>query len=392
MTFAEQMEATLEQLRATGQFRTLRETATDAPAESCANCNGEILLNLSGNDYLGIAGDRLLQEKFYASFDGNYQDPALRLSSSSSRLLTGNHPLYKKLEEKLIRLYGGNRAALVFNSGYHANIGILPALSKKEDLIVSDKLNHASIIDGLKLSSAPHRRFRHNDMNHLEAILKEARADAGIKNIFIITESIFSMDGDAADLKTIVELKERYHAVLLVDEAHGVGVRGKTGAGLAEELGLSDQVDFLIGTFGKAIGSTGSYVILSQTAREYLINTMRPFIFTTALPPVVTAWSAFIVDKLPLMTDRRRHLREISQKLRTALQEKGYPLTGDSHIVPMVIGSNEAALKKAEELRKNGMLVFAIRPPTVPAGTARLRFSLSAAVSNEEIEQLIKAL
>ncbi|MDD5697328.1 MAG: 8-amino-7-oxononanoate synthase [Victivallaceae bacterium] len=378
MTLSEKIAAELETLRRRDQFRILREL----------NYRGE-MLNLSSNDYLGLAARPELREEFYRGLRDCPGAETYALAASASRLLTGNHPGYPELERLLSRLYGG-RAALVFSSGYHANIGILPALSSKTDLILSDKLNHASIIDGLRLADAEFRRYPHRDYGALEELL--AKYSRRYENSFIITESVFSMDGDLADLPKLVELKRKYRAFLIVDEAHAAGVFGPAGLGLAEAQGVVEEIDLIVGTFGKAFASTGAYAIMAEPVRDYLINNMRPFIFTTALPPVVVNWSRFILEKIPVLGKHREHLQRLAAKLRAGLAAKNFKTGGNSQIVPLIVGENAAAAALAEKLRRAGLLVFAIRPPTVPAGTARLRFSLTGALRESDIERILEAV
>ena len=381
MDLHERIISVLDELDKTGSRRLLRETRAD----------GRSPINLSGNDYLGITATPGLREEFYERYKGEFGSGELALSSASSRLLTGNTPAYTRLEQKISRLYAG-RSSLVFNSGYHANIGILPALSRKGDLILSDKLNHASIIDGMRLCEAEFLRYRHLDYDQLERILLERREQ--YDQVFLVTESVFSMDGDEADLKRLADLKDRFGCVLVVDEAHGVGVRGDRGLGLAEETGTLARIDVLIGTFGKAFGSTGAYAVMEPEVKDFLINRMRPFIFTTALPPVILNWSCFILDRVPEMREERAKLRRMGIRLRELCRgiDPARTVDGVSQIVPWIIGSDSEAVKKAETLRANGFLVFAIRPPTVPRGTARLRLSLSAALEENLPEELVKFL
>jgi 8-amino-7-oxononanoate synthase len=372
MSLLERIQSELDALREKDQFRVLRDIDKDN------------LLNLSSNDYLGLGAMPELREEFYKKLQDFPTDETYALSSSSSRLLTGNHPGYPELEQALSNMYH-DRAALVFNSGYHANIGILPALSTKKDLILCDKLNHASIIDGIRLADAQFKRYAHLDYKALENLLE--RNSDEYENIFIISESIFSMNGDAADLRKLVELKQKYNATLIIDEAHSVGVFGETGCGLAEEQGVLDEIDVIVGTFGKAFCSAGAYAIMDEAMRDYLINKMRSFIFTTALPPVVVNWSRFVLSKTRGMKKQREHLLKLSAKLC-----KGLGVNSDSQIVPFIVGENAKALALSEKLRDAGILAFAIRPPTVPAGTARLRFSLSAALTEADIDKILKVL
>lgn len=377
MEFREELAADAAALEAAGRLRILREIAPEGGG--FCRLGGARFLNFSSNDYMGIAADAGLRREFYAQYP-DAATPELALSSASSRLLTGNTPAYTRLEEKLSELYHG-RAALVFNSGYHTNIGILPALSSDRDLILSDKLNHASIIDGMRLADAEFRRYRHLDCEQLETILAEKRA--AYRRVFLITESVFSMDGDAADLRKLLELKKKYDCILIVDEAHSVGVRGPAGTGLAAELGIADEIDVLIGTFGKAFGSTGAYAIMAPEMKHYLVNHMRSLIFTTGLPPAVLNWSTFVLGRCAGMDAERAKLRRMGDALRKLFGDKTVP--GDSQIVPYLIGGDREALNMAQRFQEQGILVFAIRPPTVPPNGARLRFSLSAALPEESI-------
>jgi len=327
-----------------------------------------------------------LREEFLRTLTPDTFLPA----SSSSRLLTGNFTVYEELEAELAHLFG-TEAALIFNSGYHANTGILPAVSDARTLILADKLVHASLIDGIRLSAAKCVRYRHNDLAQLERLLKEHHS--AYRRIIIVTESIFSMDGDRADLQALAGLKRRYDNVLLyVDEAHAFGVRGKRGLGCAEESGCIRDIDFLVGTFGKAAASVGAYIVCKKTVREYLVNRMRTLIFTTGLPPVNIAWTLFVVRRLADMQERREHLAHIGRTLREALQARGYTCPGASHIVPMIVGQSADTVLQAEALQRHGFYALPVRPPTVPEGTSRIRFSLTAEIRSEEIEELTNYL
>lgn len=347
--------------------------------------DGKDMLNLSSNDYLGLATRYDLRDTFLDQL----RETDLPLSSSSSRLLTGNFTVYSQLEKLMTERFG-SEAALLFNSGYHANTGILPALADKQTLILADKLVHASIIDGILLSGAPFQRYRHNDYEHLEQLLRKSSAQ--YEQLIIVTESIFSMDGDTADLQRLVSLKKSYPNVCLyVDEAHAIGVRGNSGLGMAEEQGCIHDIDLLVGTFGKALASMGAYLLCNRTIREYLINTMRPLLFSTALPPAQIAWTHFLFEKLPAFSEERRRLSLLSRSLSNALKGKGGEIS-DSHIIPYIIGENDACIRRAEELQRKGFYCLPVRPPTVPQGTSRIRFSLTATISNEHISHLIHSL
>lgn len=347
-------------------------------------CGGRRLLNLSSNDYLGLAVDEKLHRSFYAGLKDPGSLDLYRLGSSASRLMTGTTEPCMELESLIAGQYG--KDALVFNSGYHGNVGMLSALAGKGDLIVSDKLNHASIIDGMRLSGAKFCRYRHLDYEHCGEILERERSK--FERAFIVTESIFSMDGDVADLGELVAIKNRFQSLLYVDEAHAIGVRGSTGLGVCEEQGVTEEIDIILGTFGKALASIGAYAVLREPLRSYLINKMRPLIFTTALPPVVVNWNLKVFDALMDLDGARRSVRDLSSQFRQALIQKGIETRGESHIVPAIAGSNEKALSSAESLLENGYLAPAIRPPTVPVNTARLRFSLCANMQWEDIEEI----
>ncbi|HED4420337.1 TPA: 8-amino-7-oxononanoate synthase [Pasteurella multocida] len=345
------------------------------------------MLNMSSNDYLGLANNEALRQAFFTQ----YQDQLPALTSSSSRLLTGSFPIYDELESLMAQAFG-RETALLFNSGYHANIGILPALADKKTLIVADKLVHASMIDGIRLAQCEFVRFRHHDYVHLEQILQ--KNDRTFERIIVVTESVFSMDGDCADLTQLVALKQRYPQVMLyVDEAHAIGVLGEKGLGLAEQQGCINQIDILVGTFGKALGSMGAYVICDQVIRDYLVNKMRPLIFSTALPPFNVAWTHFVFQQLPHLQAERAHLAQLSQHLRQAIVDIfQVPMPSESCIVPYILGDNELTVRTAQRLQQQGYYCLPIRPPTVPKGTSRIRFSLTADMQVAEVEQFIACL
>lgn len=374
------------QLASLNDHSNLRQLPSILHEERDIIVNGQRMLNLSSNDYLGLASDIELHREFLDTLTPE----AFLPSSSSSRLLTGNFTVYDRLEQQLAEAFD-TEAALVFNSGYHANTGILPAICDARTLILADKLVHASLIDGIRLSGAKCIRFRHNEYCQLERLVEEQHSNWN--SIIIVTESIFSMDGDAADLEELVHLKKRFPNVYLyVDEAHAFGIRGDNGLGCAEEQGCITDIDFLVGTFGKSLASAGAYIVCKQVIRDYLINKMRTFIFTTALPPVNIQWTSFLLQRLPDFRSKRDTLKQTSQLLREALKQKRYDCPSVSHIVPMVTGTSSASLLKAEELQRKGFYVLPVRPPTVPEGTSRIRFSLTAAIRMEEISALINQL
>lgn len=346
---------------------------------------GQEYLNLASNDYLGLATDRKLLESFYRTLNQDTLLDQFSPGATASRLMSGNHPVHEALENRLSALYATGRA-LIFNSGYHANIGLLPALAGKNDLILADKLCHASLIDGMRLSRARVIRYPHLAYGQLAEILAQQREN--FNQVFIVTESIFSMDGDIADLQQILRLKQAYQAILYVDEAHAVGIRGQKGLGCAEEQEVLDQVDLLMGAFGKAYGCQGAFVISSPLTRKYLINTARSFIFTTGLPPVSLSWLLFLLDRIPDMLQRRQMVQKRADELRNALSTHGIITGGTTHIVPVMIGDAAKAMQVANRLRVEGFWINAVRPPTVPSGTARLRLSITAAMKKEDLAPL----
>ncbi len=374
-------ENTLHQLEQQELTRTLKSIENDT--NGYCYFNGKKMLNLSSNDYLGLASNIELQKEFMNQMVANPH--WLSFGSGSSRLLTGNTNLYEETEASLKKWYK-SESALFFNSGYHANTGILPALSEKTDLILSDKLCHASIIDGIRLSNADHVRYRHADYEHLETILEKRRHQ--YDKVFIVSESVFSMDGDAVNLKQLITLKDKFNAILYIDEAHGVGALGKNGLGLCEEQSVVNSIDIIIGTMGKAMASVGAFAILNQTLGQVLINKARTLIFTTALPSVNMAWSKFIIDKMPDFSIYREQLKSLATQCNQNINDLGFSVS-QSYIIPIIVGENKIAVTLAKHLQAKGFLVFPIRPPTVPKGTARLRISLTANLKPHLLEQFV---
>jgi 8-amino-7-oxononanoate synthase len=368
---------------------------------------GNTLLNIASNDYLGLGSDTGLQREF---FDYIEQQPTMylpKMSATSSRLLTGNDAQLQALEDELQAWYEmaetsnktATKSALVLNSGYHANIGILPALTALpvKTLILSDTLIHASVIDGIRLSKSKlcdYCRYRHNDYAHLVELIEQA--ENNVERIIIVTESIFSMDGDRADLQALVELKATDSRIeLYIDEAHAVGVLGKQGLGLAEETQTLADINYLVGTFGKAFASVGAYILCDETVKSWLINHMRSLIFSTALPPINHAWTRFILAKMPQLQMRRQHLAQISLQLSKAISPEHRASsaapnpTYESPIVPYILGDNARTIAKAQQLQAAGFYALPIRPPTVPANTSRIRLVLNAAITHADCERLM---
>jgi len=337
-------------------------------------------IDFSSNDYLGLSGHPKIIEAIRGATD------EFGTASSASRLLSGDLQLHHRLEEKVAE-FKNKEAALIFNSGYQANVGIISALFCKDDCIFSDRLNHASIIDGIILSGARLFRFRHNDMEHLESLIKKERAE--FNRALIITETVFSMDGDRAPLKDVVRLKKEYDCQLMIDEAHATGIFGKNGTGLAEEAGAACDVDLIMGTFSKALAGFGAYLAASRKIIDYLINTSRSFIYSTALPPAVIAGNLASIDLIKEEPYRRAKLLECAQYFRDELRKIGLMVIGDSQIIPLIIGDNTRTLEFSKKLQEKGYWVLPIRTPTVPENEARLRFSLSFNHSRGILEGLI---
>ena len=385
MNVLEHYALQLDDLRKQGN---LRQFTTNIQMGRDIQINDRNMLNLSSNDYLGLAVDERLREEFFDLIPISEQ----RMSSSSSRLLTGNFPEYEQLEHTLSQLFE-NRSVLLFNSGYHMNIGILPALCDSKTLILADKLVHASLIDGMRLSTAQYVRYRHNDLNHLDALLKKYQADQTFERIIIVTESIFSMDGDEADLAALVALKKQYSNVMLyVDEAHAIGVRGKQGLGIVEQAAVIQDVDFIVGTFGKALASVGAYLICDPIIRDFLINKMRPLIFSTAQPPMCMAWSNFILQKVVKMNDQREYLKALSHSFNTQILAKNYDCPSSSQIVPVIVGDSIQTVALAYEMQKAGFYIMPVRPPTVPQGASRLRICLNTRIDQHDLDRLVSLL
>lgn len=347
------------------------------------------MLNLSSNDYLGLASDREWLARFFSTLPASDALMEFGLGASASRLLAGNHAGYDRLENRLANAYG-REAALIFNSGYHANLGILPALVREGDAVFSDRLNHASLLDGLRLSGAKLFRYPHLDFAFLRTLLSKYRSH--YRRAVILTESLFSMDGDCADLRILVDLKNQYQAWLYVDEAHAFGVLGTNGLGLAEMQGVIPEIEILVGTFGKALGSVGAFAITETSVRDCLLNHARPFIFSTALPPVILHWLSFCLDQPEALGARRARLAGGCRVFREALLRQGLSAPSGHQIVPIHAGENRRALQAASHLQDLGYLVMAVRPPTVPKGTARLRLSLTSLIPEAELAPLAKAV
>ncbi|MGA8941914.1 MAG: 8-amino-7-oxononanoate synthase [Thermoactinomyces sp.] len=343
--------------------------------------NGKKMVNFSSNNYLGLAAHPKLREAIC-------QGAKAGSGGVASRLIIG-HSEETELLEKEIARFKETEEALLFPNGYMANVGILISLLTSRDAVFSDQYNHASIVDGIRLSQARLFRYRHLDLDHLEQRLKSAD-QKGVRRKLIVTDSVFSMDGDTAPLRELIQLKQKYGAALVIDEAHGAGVFGSRGQGLAHELGVHQEIDLHMGTFSKAFGVYGAYVAGSKDWISLLVNRARPLIYTTALPPAIVSANRMALNLVKQAGDLRRELKEKAAWFRRQLQQAGFE-TGRSvtQIIPLYLGENDEALNFSDSLRKLGIFALAIRPPTVPPHTARLRFSLMANHSWEQLKQTV---
>lgn len=378
----ERIRLELEAIRNSGL---LRETRTVAGCQG-ANvvCDGRKVLLLCSNNYLGLAGHPALAA---ASIDAVQR---YGTSSGASRLVSGTMELHERLESA-VASFKKCEAALVFNSGHAANTGIIPALIGRGDVVFSDRLNHASIVDGILLSGARLVRYPHNNLDRLAQLMEK---HAGRRSL-IVTDAVFSMDGDIAPLSGLATLKRRYGAMLMVDDAHGTGVLGGQGRGSVDLLGVSADVDVQMGTFGKALGSFGAYTAVSAEMRELLVNRARSFIFSTSLPPSVLAASLAAVELVQTGEGEqlRERLRDNTHFFRTALLEAGFDIPdGTTQIVPVVLGSATATMQFSSMLLEEGFFAQGIRPPTVPAGTSRLRFTLMSTHTQEELAGAVEVI
>lgn len=362
-----QIQNTLRSLEEAGNLRSMPPEADAAR------------IDLSSNDYLGLAVDRDLRADFLRSLSADTFRPA----SSASRLLCGHQNDYALLERTIASDYGDGREALLFGSGYHANTGMLAALGGSNTLFVADKLVHASIIDGMTLSGSTFKRFRHNDYAHMRAIIE--RYGPGFDRVVVVAESVYSMDGDSADIAQLTASRTLHpNGLVYVDEAHAIGVSGYRGLGLAQ----GHDVDIVVGTFGKALASAGAFALMSPLMRQYMVNRCRSLIFSTSLPPVTAQWSLHMWNTALRADNRRTELARVSAALARILGNDSEP----SHIQPLIVGNAHHAVELSRHLAQHGFTVLPIRTPTVPPGTERLRFSLSAAIAPDSLLPLQELL
>ncbi len=343
---------------------------------------GRRLLSFSSNDYLGLSKHPALVAAAQ-EYTGRYGT-----SATASRLVVGTYDIHTQLETQLA-VACGQEAALLFSSGFQANSTILPALLDRHSLVLCDRLIHNSLLQGILASGARFVRYAHNDLEHLHRLLQK-HVEKDYSRILIVTETVFSMDGDRTDLDRLIPLANQYNAILYLDDAHALGVLGRHGMGLAAHR---DGVDVIVGTFGKAFGAFGAFVACSQSVREYLINTCPGFIYTTALPPGVVGAIAAALSLIPTLSAERQTLTDHADLLRAQLRALGYdPGASSSHIIPVMVGTEAATLQLSQGLEEHGILATAIRPPTVAAGTSRLRLALSSQHSADDLDYLIRAI
>jgi 8-amino-7-oxononanoate synthase len=362
-------------------------TCNESPQGPSITIKGKAYLNFSSNDYLNLSGHREIVKAAIVSLYKN------GVGSGSSRMLSGTLAPHVLLEQ-LIARFKNTQKALVFNSGYTANTGIIPVIADADSIIFSDELNHASISDGARLSKAKIKIYRHRDMSHLEDLLKKATKDKSIKRSVIVTDTVFSMDGDITPLKSIYKLSREYGALLMIDDAHGTGVLGKTGRGALEHFGTKDSNIIQMGTLSKAAGCFGAFVTGKRSLMDILVNRSRSFIYSTALPPAVASASAMALHILSTSSSRlRQRLWSNRERLLKGLTELGYDTMGsETPIIPILTGDAKTTVRVGKYLYRNYIYAPAIRPPTVQENKCRIRFSVTAAYTNDDIDNVIECL
>ena len=365
----------LRKLEENSQLRQIPHV--DSKSDGKIIIEGREYVNFASNDYLGLSTKLDLREEFLR------KNQSL-MSSASARLLTGSSVEYNELEKTVADIFN-KESALIFNTGYQANLGVVSALINRGDVIFSDKLNHASIIDGMQLSKGEFFRYRHFDYDNLEKLLREKRNS--YNRALIVSESVFSMDGDIADIDKLVELKNKYNCLLMIDEAHAFCATGKTLAGIS----CKKDVDIITATLGKAVGSFGAFCVSNNDIINYLVNKARSFIFSTSIPPINIAWSNWLLtEKIEYLKSQKEKLEMLVKEAHKYLEEQNIKTPSMSHIIPIVTGDNETTIKVSEKLKSLGYYIPAIRPPTVPEGSSRLRISLTADIGIEDFKKVIE--
>lgn len=377
----DRLQEKLKKRQSEHRYRTLTNIDS-AESSRHITIEGKEYLNFSSNDYLNLSHHPALKDKSIEYVE------KFGTSSSSSRLITGTLQIHKDVEEKLALLYQ-KEGALLFSSGFQANSTILPAITQKGDTIIADQHCHNSILTGCLASRAGFYRFRHNDLDHLETFLQR-KLNENSSEVWIVTESLFSMHGDRAPLDEIIQLTKKYGAKLYVDDAHAFGVYGENGLGFGEDF---KEIDLLISTFGKAAGAFGAFAASSAIIIEVLINYCSGFIYSTAPPPAIVGAMDAALEVISKMDDERKHLHDLSAFFYQKLKENQFETSDEpSHILPVIEGDDEAVLEKSKELKKSGVIVMAIRPPTIPENRSRFRISLTAAHQKTDCEKLLNYL
>ena len=375
------LERELDALRADGLYRWLRQI--EGAQGPRMRVDGTDTIVLAGSDYLGLASHPRLKEAARRAID------QYGCSASAARLISGNHDLYPQLENRLAR-FKQTEAALVFSTGYQANLGVISALMDVQDIAFSDELNHASIIDGCRLSGTQVRVFPHNDLAALESLLKR---ETSARRKLIVVDGLYSMDGDLAPLADIVGLAERYGCMTMVDDSRGTGVLGEAGRGTAEATGVLGRIDIETGSLAKALGGFGAYVVGSRTLIEYLINRARSFIFSCAMPPAVLATVLEALAVAEEEPERRQRLWDNTRYLRAGLREAGFHLNqSETHIIPLMVGESQLTMRFCQELLERGVFAQGIRYPSVPRGTERIRLTLTASHSKTDLDLALTVL
>jgi len=365
------------------QFLYRHRTNVASGCDSVLQVEGKSLVNFCSNDYLGLAGHPDIAAALKSAVD------QYGTGSGASHLISGHSTAHQQLEEQLAEFTGRPRA-LLFSTGYMANMGVINALVGRHDLVLEDQLNHASLLDGGHLSRADYKRYKHNNMQQLDYLLEQSTASRKL----IVTDGVFSMDGDLAPLPEMSALAAQHSGWLMVDDAHGMGVLGATGGGILEQQGLTvEQVPVLMGTLGKSFGTFGAFIAGSEALIETLIQFARTYIYTTALPPAIACASSASLQIVHREHWRREHLQSLIQRFRAGAEQLGLQLMdSQTPIQPVLINNDQRVMEINQQLRSKGFMVGAIRPPTVPAGSGRLRITLSANHSNQQIDQLLDAL
>ena len=377
------IEQQLQHLESNDLLRRLA-TRESPPVAGLVQIDGQQFINFGSNDYLGIAASEEMVNAV------NHYVSQLGWGAGASPLVNGRGTLHRRLEQELAD-FEETEAALLFPTGYAANVGTICSLVGKSDVVFSDELNHASIIDGCRLSGAQVLVYRHNDMDHLESLLTESKSSAGRR--LIVTDGLFSMDGDLAPVPKLVELAQRFDAMLMVDEAHATGVFGDQGRGVCEHFGIEQQVDVRVGTLSKALGSLGGFIVGPQSLIDWVCNRARTYVFSTAQPEAIAGASLAALKIVREQPQRRERLLELANRLRGQLSELGFETgNSESQVIPILVGESELAVNMSKQLRAKGIYIPAIRPPSVPSGNARLRLSLSSDHTDAQIDSLVSVL